>query len=77
MRVALLLKEGTKEVSRLSGALVLHGLSGKQAMDTVTLLAEKDVVLDLSGIGGKEAKLHELNAYFRKFGLEVVPAPAS
>ncbi len=66
MKVALLLKQGTNLPMQLAGAFVTHGLSSRQAMDAITLLATKDIVVELRGT------LIELNATFNKYGIEVV-----
>lgn len=66
MRVALLLKEGTKFPMQLAGAFVNHGLSSRQAMDAIQLLTTKDIVVELTGT------LKEINDTFNKYGLVAV-----
>lgn len=66
MKVALLLKEGTKFPMQLAGALVNHGLSSRQAMDSLKLLATHDIEVELTGT------LAQLNATFNKYGILVV-----
>lgn len=65
MKVALLLKNGTQFPMQLAGAFVNHGLSSRQAMDAIKLLAEKDIVVELDG------NLKQLNATFNKYGIVV------
>ncbi len=66
MRVALLLKEGTKFPMQLAGAFVNHGLSSRQAMDAIKLLATKDIKVELTGT------LKTMNETFNKYGIMVV-----
>jgi len=65
MRVAILFREGTQHTMQLAGAFVTHGLSSRQAMDTVNLLATKDIVIELRG------PLKELKATFTRYGFDV------
>ena len=66
MKVALLLKKEPQFPMQLAGAFVNHGLSSRQAMDSLKLLATHDIEVELTGT------LKELNATFNKYGILVV-----
>lgn len=65
MRVAIMFMQGTTQTMQLAGAFVTHGLSSRQAVDAVALLATKDIEIDLRGT------LAELKATFHRYGFEV------